>query len=208
MSVEASESVEFWPSKPEPNLFPVPTGYPQNRDEMTDKASDSKPALILVSMDNLQRSDMGVFVAGKLDEYHEAIDIDSLISKIQGDTPTTPQGDPPKEELPYEPRGEAKNETVSPNSLESGKDLEIDGSDNSHELSIKINEPKAGNGQEQAPPNEISKTIMTAPDPTATTTSTKADTDKDDADYVLKVSAPFFAVSAAVILSYMKYPPS
>ncbi|KAK1261022.1 hypothetical protein QJS04_geneDACA013331 [Acorus gramineus] len=55
--------------------------------------------------------------------------------------------------LPDEPQGEAKDETVNPNSLESCKDLEVDGGDNSHELSIKIYEPKEGKDQEQAPPN-------------------------------------------------------
>ncbi|KAK1261019.1 hypothetical protein QJS04_geneDACA013332 [Acorus gramineus] len=49
---------------------------------------------------------------------------------------------------------------------------------------------------------------MEAPDPAATTTATTADTDKDDAEYVFKVSASLLAVSWALIISNMKHSPS
>ncbi|KAK1261018.1 hypothetical protein QJS04_geneDACA013335 [Acorus gramineus] len=96
---------------------------------------------------------------------------------------------------PCEPEGEAKNETVNPGNL--AKDLE------------------AGNNQERAPPNEINKMTVAAPPATTTaattevvsaitttttTTTTTTDTDKDDADYVFKISSPLITTSSSAIL--------
>ncbi|KAK1308439.1 hypothetical protein QJS10_CPA09g01085 [Acorus calamus] len=121
---------------------------------------------------------------------------------------------------PLKPQGEAKKVTVNPDGL-GGKDLEVDEGDNSREHRITIDGeslPKAGNNQEQAPPNEINKMIVAAPAATAaaateaavapTTTTTTTDADKDDADYVFKISSPLITTSSGAILliSNMKNP--
>ncbi|KAK1308440.1 hypothetical protein QJS10_CPA09g01084 [Acorus calamus] len=136
-------------------------------------------------------------------------EVPSIPPNLKACKNTKPLKATPLQVLPYEPQGEARNETVNPDSLESGKDLEVGGGDNSHKLSITIIEelPRAGNNQEQAPTIEM----MAAPAPAATITAATAiavatnippttDTDKDDADYVFKISSPLITTSSSAIL--------